>query len=37
VPTVSQPVRQIGFWSAILATVFGVSYGSAVMVVMLSA
>jgi len=36
-PTVSKPVRQIGFWSAVLATVFSVSYGIAVIVVMLSA
>jgi hypothetical protein len=36
-PTVSKPVRQIGFWSAILATVFSVSYGIAVIVLMLSA
>ncbi len=36
-PTVSKPVRQIGFWSAVLATVFSVSYGIAVIVMMLSA
>ena len=36
-PTVSKPVRMIGFWSAVLATVFSVSYGIAVIVVMLSA
>src|SRR5512143_1975491 len=32
VPTVSKPVRQIGFWSAVLATVFSIGYGLAVIV-----
>ncbi len=36
-PAVSKPVRQIGFWSAVLATVFSISYGIAVIVMMLSA
>ena len=37
VPTVSRSVRQIGFWSAVFATVCSVGYGIAVTVVMISA
>ncbi len=35
-PTVSKPVRQIGFWSAVLATVFSVGYGLAVIVMIIA-